>query len=151
MKSPSKAPRMGIIVDASCIPVRDSITRDGFFHGAVEWQVKDLSTMETLMASRVYRHANVNQGEFLAIVDALSLLWERGDHHTSIYSDSLTAISWVRRKHPKSKHPLNDRTREIMDLVGYSTQWLRERHIKNPVIFWDKTHWGENPADYGRK
>lgn len=150
--APSPIPTSGIVVDASCIPVRDSIQRDGFYHGAVEWQVFDVATGRRIFASKVYHHGNINQGEFNAIVDAVYLLQAIGERTVPVYSDSMTAIAWFNNRKVSSKHPHNELTEEISSATKRSLAWIKENHQRlNPVLFWNNRVWGENPADYGRK
>lgn len=67
-------PLAGLVVDASCIAVQNSLQVDGFFHGAVEWQAHDIASQSTIFASPVYHFGNVNLAELLAIIDGVSLL-----------------------------------------------------------------------------
>lgn len=138
-------------MDASCLPVRESIRRDGYFHGVLEWKVIDLQTNKTMFNSRVYTHGNVNLGEYIAIIDALSLLRGIGDDNTPVYSDSLTAIAWFKKRKVKSKHPVNESTGPIMGCLKAAMEWQLTNRPTNPVLFWDKAIWDENPADFGRK
>ena len=43
-----------------------------------------------------------NIGEFLAIVHALALLQKQNDPKTPVYTDSRTALSWVKKKESKN-------------------------------------------------
>lgn len=133
------------------MPVRDSIGRDGFYHGALEWQIFLLPDVEPRQKSGVYPYGNINLGEFVAIVDAMRLLKACGDKTTTVYSDSLTAIAWYKNKRVKSRHPRNEKTAHILDTVAAALQWVKEVNPPNPVVFWDKVIWDENPADFGRK
>jgi ribonuclease HI len=92
-----------------------------------------------------------NLGEFLAIVHALGLLAERklGD---PVYSDSLTAISWVKKKTVKSRSQAEGKTGDkVNQLTARALAWLQENKYKNKVLKWETAAWGEIPADYGRK
>lgn len=144
-------PTAGLVVDASCIAVQNSLQVDGFYHGAVEWQVKDIASGALAFSSQIYQFGNVNLAELLAIIDGVSLLHNADDHSTPIYSDSLTAIAWYRNRKAKTRHPLNEFTYPILDLVDQMMKWLISTKPTNPVLFWDNQKWGENPADYGRK
>ena len=144
-------PTYGIAVDASCLPVQNSKKVDGFFHGILEWQGLDLRSGAKLFASKVYSHGNVNLGEYIAIIDALSLLHGIGDTTTIVYSDSKTAIAWYNNCKARSKHPENEKTSEIMTLFRISQEWRNDVRPPNPVLFWNKDVWDENPADFGRK
>jgi ribonuclease HI len=140
-------PTTGIVVDASCIKGRT----DGYYYGITEWNGFDLGSKKTIFGSRAFPRANANIGEFLAIVDALHWLHQRGDTFTAVYSDSRTALSWFGKKGPKTTFPKDDHTRTIWTIMDGASDWLKGACPPNPVLFWDNRSWGENPADYGRK
>lgn len=91
-----------------------------------------------------------NIGEFLAIVHALSLLKKKG-LNTDIYSDSVTAISWVRNKKANTSLVRNAKTEQVWDMIERAEKWLRENQYSNKVIKWDTNKLGEIKADFGRK
>ncbi len=92
-----------------------------------------------------------NVGEYLAIVHALALLDKRGDPLTSIYSDSKTALSWIKLgKHRSSLRP-TPRNARIFEMLRRADAWLAAHAIKNRILKWDTDRWGEIPADFGRK
>ncbi|NMD69868.1 ribonuclease H [Bacillus sp. DNRA2] len=91
-----------------------------------------------------------NIGEFLAIVHALSLLKKKG-LNTDIYSDSVTAISWVRNKKANTSLVRNAKTEQVWDMLERAEKWLRENQYSNKVIKWDTNKHGEIKADFGRK
>ena len=91
-----------------------------------------------------------NIGEFLAIVHILALQ-ERHGTSLPVYSDSLTAITWVRRKKCGTKLAPSPQTQEILSLVARAEKWLREHPIRVPLYKWNTGEWGEIPADFGRK
>ena len=70
-------PTTGIVCDASCLDFQSSIENDGYFHGVIEWQAKDLITGETIVKSGRYEEGNINLGEFLAIVGTLQYLQDK--------------------------------------------------------------------------
>lgn len=92
-----------------------------------------------------------NIGEFLAIVHALALLHKKGDSLTPIYTDSRTALKWVKDKRAATKLPLSAKTKELLDMVRRAEEWLRTHTYKNQIIKWETEVWGEIPADFGRK
>jgi ribonuclease HI len=91
-----------------------------------------------------------NIGEFLAIVHGLALLKQKGSS-LPIYSDSVNAISWIRQKKCKTKLEASEVNAPIFDLIQRAEKWLRENSFSNPIYKWDTAHWGEIPADFGRK
>ena len=95
-----------------------------------------------------YENGTNNVGEFLAVVHAAALLKRDERSDVAIYSDSLTALRWVGEKTCQVK--LTARNAPIFDLVR-ALIWLEGNHIDNPLLKWHTEHWGEIPADFGRK
>lgn len=91
-----------------------------------------------------------NIGEFLAIVHALALLDQRGLKMT-IYSDSRTAISWVRKKCCKTQLERTAETEPLFQLIERAEAWLKAHRVTTPIVKWETDQWGEIPADFGRK
>lgn len=91
-----------------------------------------------------------NIGEFLGIVHGLAYL-KKNNSDIPVYSDSKTAQKWIRDKAVKTKLPRNQKTEELFDLIDRAIGWLNTNTYSNPVLKWDTEHWGEIPADFGRK
>lgn len=92
-----------------------------------------------------------NIGEFLALVHALALLQKKNDPSTPIYSDSKTAIAWVKKKKANTQLKPTRHNAELFDMIHRAEKWLKENTWKNPIHKWETEHWGEIPADFGRK
>lgn len=138
---PSRPPQGHfVIVDASSLGVP----------GPTEYQGFLMPEKKRLFGVHIGLATN-NIGEFLAIVHALAMLKQQGYPELPIYSDSVTALSWVRNKKVKSNLEQDPSTREAWKLVQRAVVWLHENNFRNPVLKWETEHWGENPADYGRK
>ena len=95
-------------------------------------------------------HGTNNIGEFLAIVHALAMLDKQGLKMT-IYSDSRTAISWVRKKACKTQFERTAETEQLFQLIERAEAWLKSHRVTNPIVKWETDQWGEIPADFGRK
>ena len=95
-------------------------------------------------------HGTNNIGEFLAIVHALAMLHKQGLTMT-IYSDSRTAISWVRKKCCKTQLERNEETEQLFQLIERAEAWLKSHRVTVPIVKWETEQWGEVPADFGRK
>jgi ribonuclease HI len=92
-----------------------------------------------------------NIGEFLAIVHGLAILKQKGSDWP-IYSDSVTAISWVKHRNVKSQSIAKGETSPaVNDLVERALKWLKTNEYSTPILKWETEYWGENPADFGRK
>ena len=95
-------------------------------------------------------HGTNNIGEFLAIVHALAMLDKQGLKMT-IYSDSRTAISWVRKKCCKTQLERTEETEQLFQLIERAEAWLKAHRVTIPIVKWETEQWGEVPADFGRK
>lgn len=91
-----------------------------------------------------------NIGEFLAIVHALALLKEKGEQ-IPIYSDSLIAIGWVRKKQANTSIPRDVSTEHLWNLMERAQKWLQNNTYPNKILKWETKQWGESKADFGRK
>lgn len=117
--------------------------------GPMEYRCVDLADgKEVFHFGPVFGTNNI--GEFLAIVHALALLHQKGIRRT-IYSDSRNAITWVRNKHCKTQLPVTPQSKYVHHLVQRAEQWLNSHPIDIPILKWQTDHWGEVPADFGRK
>lgn len=91
-----------------------------------------------------------NIGEFLAIVHALALLKQKNVKMT-IYSDSQTAITWVKHKRCNTTLDRDEKTGKLYQIVERAERWLKNNEIECPIQKWETDRWGEIPADFGRK
>lgn len=91
-----------------------------------------------------------NIGEFLALVHGLALCKQR-NWDLPIYSDSKTAMAWVRNKKCKTLLMPTAENAPIFDLIERAEKWLRSNSYSTPIYKWDTEHWLEIPADFGRK
>jgi ribonuclease HI len=70
---------------------------------------------------------------------------------TPIYSDSNTAIGWVRKKCCNTTLSADKKNAVLFELIDQAQAWLEEHTFSNPILKWDTQAWGENPADFNRK
>lgn len=92
-----------------------------------------------------------NIGEFLALVHALAQLQKEGKTKLPIYTDSRTAMAWVRKKKANTKLKPTSKNAPLFQLIRRAEQWLKNTKYSNPILKWDTDRWGEIPADFGRK
>ena len=90
-------------------------------------------------------------GEFLAIVHALAMLDAAGRPDITIYSDSRTAMAWVRNRKAKTTIAPTVENARIRELVARAEAWLQTHTPAKRVLKWNTEQWGEIPADFGRK
>lgn len=92
-----------------------------------------------------------NIGEYLALIHVAALLARAGDSTTPIYTDSRTALSWLRRGHSNTKVQPDTDNAPLLAILARADAWLATHRIPNPILKWDTESWGEIPADFGRK
>lgn len=134
-------------------PIKGSLVVDAAWNtrsGDMEYQGFDFSNGNLLFKKGPFFDGTNNVGEFLAIVHALAYL-KKHKLDTPIYSDSKTAISWVKKKKANTKLDQTPRNSELFDLMERAENWLKDNNYKNPILKWETKAWGENPADFGRK
>ena len=81
----------------------------------------------------------------------LALFANQGNDHTAIYSDSVTALAWVRARQCRSKLSRTDANVRLFEIIQRAEQWLISHTWVNPILKWNTAEWGEIPADFGRK
>ena len=118
--------------------------------GILEYRGVDTKSGAELFRQGPFPHGTVNIGEFLAVVHALAYLNQRKSTWP-IYSDSRTAISWVKKKAIKTNLQRTANSELLFSLVDRALNWLRDNSYPNKVIKWQTEFWGEIPADFGRK
>ena len=135
------------------VPVLESWSVDAACSGnpgKLEYRGVETATRNEIFHKGVFPLGTVNIGEFLAIVHALALL-HRQESNLPVYSDSRTAIKWVKDKKIKTNLERNSVTEDLFKLVDRALIWLQEKEYNNQVLKWDTESWGEIPADFGRK
>lgn len=118
--------------------------------GLMEYRGVDTETKQQIFHNGPYRNGTNNIGEFLAIVHALALL-KKHKSDLPVYTDSQTALAWIRAKKARTKLEMNDENKELFELIQRAEQWLNANSWHNKLIKWETEIWGEIPADFGRK
>jgi len=144
------------VTDFSCFPeIRtDAIAVDGACAGVpgpMEYRGVEVATGRELFHVGPYPGGTNNIAEYLALVHALALLDKQGDHTTPVYSDSRTALSWLRNRRSKTTLTPTEENRVIFAMLERANRWVATHAISNPVMKWQTEIWGEIPADFGRK
>lgn len=91
-----------------------------------------------------------NLGEFLAVVHGLATLKKEGLEN-DIYTDSVTAIAWIRKKSVNTKLELTNENKYLWEIINRAESWLKNNVYKNKVLKWNTYLNGEIKADFGRK
>ncbi len=118
--------------------------------GIMEYRGVDTKTKKQLFIQGPFAQGTNNIGEFLALVHGLAMLKK---HHSDriIYTDSRTAMSWVRKKKCNTKLERNTKNKPVFDLVDRAIEWLNNNTYTSTIVKWETKAWGEIPADFGRK
>ena len=134
-------------------PELDSISVDGAWNtatGVIEYRCVHTRTGELLFAKGPFEDGTNNIAEFLGLVHALAHC-AKHSLPLPIYTDSMTAMSWVKRKKAFTKHPRSERNKLLFDLVNRAEHWLSTNEPQNKMLKWETGAWGEIKADFGRK
>jgi ribonuclease HI len=129
-----------LAVDASCLGNP----------GIMEYRGVYARNGKEIFHSEVFEEGTNNIGEFLAIVHGLALLKQKNSS-LPIYSDSRTAISWVRQKKAKTKLEKNEKNAHLFELITRAEKWLQANTYTTKIMKWHTEVWCEIPADFGRK
>ncbi len=119
--------------------------------GVMEYRGVITTTGEELFRKGPFSEGTNNIGEFLALVHALSLLCKMNKEDIAIYSDSRTAMAWVRNKKIKTTLKKTEANKTIFEMIDRALKWLHNNHHSIKILKWDTANWGEIPADFGRK
>jgi ribonuclease HI len=120
-------PKQGISVDGGC----------SGNPGKAYYRAVDIETGKELFKNNIGNATN-NIAEFIAICHAI-----RDYPNSIIYSDSITAISWVRNKKSNSSFHYP----RLEKIEG----WLKTLDKMPKIEKWKTKEWGEIPADFGLK
>jgi ribonuclease HI len=134
-------------------PLPDSISVDAACKGnpgILEYQGVETISKKRIFSMGPFPQGTVNIGEFLAIVHGLAFL-KKHDSKIPIYSDSKTAIAWIKKKQIKTNLERSPKNEALFELVDRAEKWLKDNVFPNKILKWETEFWGENPADYGRK
>lgn len=118
--------------------------------GKMEYRGVDTKTKKQLFIQGPFEQGTNNIGEFLAIVHGLALL-KKNNSNRIIYTDSKTAISWVKKKNCNTKLEPNAKNKAVFDLIDRAVSWLKNNSYSTVIVKWETKAWGEIPADFGRK
>ena len=118
--------------------------------GRMEYRGVELMTGREIFRIGPFEKSTNNIGEFLAIVHALALMANLGERHT-IYSDSVTGMSWVRNRKVKTQLKRDASTEKSFQMMERALSWLNTHSYDVKIRKWDTDRWGEVPADFGRK
>lgn len=142
-------------IDIIDLPIeKDSISVDAACSGnpgMMEYRGVFTTDKTELFRQGPFIDGTNNIGEFLALVHALAFLHKKGKGKTTIYTDSRTAMAWLRKKKVKTTLKKNARNKILFELIERAENWIKSHTYENPIVKWPTEKWGEIPADFGRK
>jgi len=118
--------------------------------GAMEYRGVYSKTGEEIFHQGPFKQGTNNIGEFLALVHGLAFLKQKNSP-LPLYTDSKTALAWVKSKKAKTKLEKNDKNAHLFDLITRAETWLQNNKYTTTILKWETSVWGEIPADFGRK
>ena len=118
--------------------------------GKMEYRGVDTKTKKQLFIQGPFEEGTNNIGEFLALVHGLAVL-KRNNSNKIIYTDSRTALSWVKKKKCNTKLERSKKNEPLFELVDRAVTWLQNNTYNTVIVKWETKAWGEIPADFGRK
>ena len=127
LKDNTMKPKEGISVDGGC----------SHNPGKAYYRAVDIATGKELFRNDIGVATN-NIAEFIALCHAIRDYPDR-----IIYTDSITAISWVRNKKANSSFDF-PRLKKV-------EEWLKTLDKIPTIKKWLTKEWGEIPADFGLK
>ncbi len=117
--------------------------------GLLEYRGVNTETGEQVFRAGPFPGGTNNIGEFLAIVRGMEWL-ARHKLDWVIYSDSDTAVAWIRARKCNTKLARTASNAMLFQLIARAEESLK--NFKSfRIMKWDTKAWGENPADFGRK
>ena len=134
-------------------PVPNSISVDAACSGnpgILEYRGVNTASGREIFRQGPFPEGTVNLGEFLALVHGLAHL-KKKNSAIPIYSDSRTAIAWVRKKRINTRLERKSKNEKLFQLIDRALFWLHNNSYENKILKWETEYWGEIPADFGRK
>lgn len=129
-------PIEGIVVDGSTLGNP----------GVSEYKGVNIKTGNQIFGFKIPGLSTNNITEFLAAVHGLAYC-KKNNLSMTVYSDSMTAISWIKKRKCNTKYDVEDINQKM--LILRAEKYLQENG--GIVTFWNNKQWGENLADFGRK
>ncbi|MFZ4724473.1 MAG: RNase H family protein, partial [Paludibacter sp.] len=118
--------------------------------GAMEYRGVYSKTGQEVFRQGPFKDGTNNIGEFLALVHGLAFLKQKNSD-LPLYTDSKTALAWVKAKKTRTRLEKNDSNAILFELLVRAENWLKQNEYSTKIMKWETTVWGEIPADFGRK
>lgn len=142
------------IVASGPPPIKEALSVDAACSGnpgLMEYRGVYVLTGQEVFRQGPFEDGTNNIGEFLALVHGLALLKQK-ESKMPLYTDSISAIAWVKAKKCKTKLDRTPKNEPIFELIRRAENWLMDNQpITTTILKWETSRWGEIPADFGRK
>jgi ribonuclease HI len=136
-------------------PDFECITVDGAYSSAtkkMEYQCVMNISGEKVFGSRPLTGGTQNIAEFLALVGAIKYRSANKLYDMPIYTDSNTALAWLRNRRVNTTANLDKSDPLIAQRLENAIDYLYKcRYPHKHIRKWDTAAWGEIPADFDRK
>jgi ribonuclease HI len=138
-------PTTGIVVDGAC-------SQNGKSCAPGEYRGIDIETGEIIFHHKFEMTTN-NVVEFFAIVHAIKYREEENKSFLPIYSDSQTALWWVKNNNVNTALKLTQQSKRTWAFIVKCVEYLNSKSIysKENIFKWNTRTWGQIPADFGNK
>jgi len=118
--------------------------------GLMEYRGVYTKTGQEIFHQGPFKDGTNNIGEFLALVHGLAFLKQKNSQ-LPIYTDSKTALAWVKAKKTRTRLEKNEKNAILFELILRAENWLLNNEYSTQLMKWETDVWGEIPADFGRK
>lgn len=120
--------------------------------GPTEYRIVDIHSRKELYRSGVFKKGTNNLGELLGLLHAVKYASEQPEPPV-VFTDSKTAMSWFSKKQYSTTIERNTQTATLFDQIEKGFEFMRQNQKAQQVRIckWDKTKYGEIPADFNRK
>lgn len=152
-KNAKPKPTSAVDITKFGVPNLESLSVDAACSGnpgIMEYRGVYTKTGEEIFKQGPFKQGTNNIGEFLALVHGLAFLKQKNSP-LPIYTDSITALAWVKAKKARTRLEKNNTNAVLFDLVERAETWLQQNEFSTQILKWETTVWGEIPADFGRK
>lgn len=120
--------------------------------GKGDYQCVEVGTKNNIFLHTDFQQTTNNLMEFFALVECIQYLVKNKTYNMTVYSDSISAMAWVRNKKAKTTLKRTDENFDTFALLENFEKWLKENdYAEVKILKWDTKNLGEIPADFDRK
>lgn len=140
----------------TAIPTYECLTVDAAFSSKskiMEWRGVMNVSKDEVFRSKPYIGGSANIGEFLALIQGIQYLRATGQTNLAIFSDSQTAMVWLRNGKCNTTIGEDILDPEVVQQLKDAETYLSKHSLQDIRLHkWDTPKWKkEIPADFGRK